>query len=306
MMTQQDDIELRANSGWDERVLVFAAGRLVQTFAIVGERFLVLVDTMARPEDAAALLDRVRSRLEGRQLLVVNTPADWDHAWGNQLFAGPEAIQPAPIIASARCAARLRHPEALETLEGMRSQQPGKFDSVVPTPPTLSFEGELTIDAGDLTIRLFPTPGHTPDHLALYIPEAGLLLAGDAAELPFPLVNDYRDLPQLRASLGRMAALAPRHALYCHAPVECGPRLLSENLAYFENLEARCRVASTGIAALPAADEELESWAGFSFEAAVPTRWPLAALAAEEAQFYRDAHRRAIRAMSRWLAEAGC
>ena len=56
-------------------------------------------------------------------------------------------------------------------------------------PPTLrscfSVNGRLLIDGGDLTLALLPTPGHTIDHYALYIPEINTLLAADAAELPY-------------------------------------------------------------------------------------------------------------------------
>ena len=44
---------------------------------------------------------------------------------------------------------------------------------------------------------------------------------------------------QLRASLAHMAALNPVSVLYCHAPLNSGPDLLRQNIAYFDTLEQR-------------------------------------------------------------------
>ena len=91
-------------------------GTLVDTFIVVSERYVVLIDTLINRRTAEALLEIARPHLAGRQLLAVNTHADWDHAWGNHVFAGPSALLPAPIIASRRCAERLRSEAAQRKL----------------------------------------------------------------------------------------------------------------------------------------------------------------------------------------------
>src|SRR5262249_10917225 len=113
-----DTVTLIPNQGWDSRILVCRCGTLVDTFVVVTERYVVLIDTLINGPTAAALLEIARPHLPGRQLLAVNTHADWDHAWGNQLFAGPHAAHPAPIVASRRCAERLRSEEARRKLAG--------------------------------------------------------------------------------------------------------------------------------------------------------------------------------------------
>ncbi len=64
-------------------------GTLVDVFIIVSERYVVLVDTLINARTAAELLRIAEPHLAGRQLLALNTHSHWDHAWGNQLFAGP-------------------------------------------------------------------------------------------------------------------------------------------------------------------------------------------------------------------------
>src|SRR5689334_6597669 len=156
-----EGVTLIPNAGWDPRILVVRYGELVDAFVVVGARLVVLIDTLVNPRTAAELARIAEPHLAGgRQLLAVNTHADWDHCWGNQLFAGPDAARPAPVVASRACAERLRAPEAQEMLRRMRAEQPGMYDDVRPTPPTIAFDDRLWIDAGGLTLELFPTPGH--------------------------------------------------------------------------------------------------------------------------------------------------
>jgi glyoxylase-like metal-dependent hydrolase (beta-lactamase superfamily II) len=286
------EVQLVSNGGWDERVLVARCGTLVDVFIVVTERYLVLVDTLESEATAAALLDAARPHLAGRQLLVVNTHAHYDHAWGNQLFAGPGAPHPAPVIGTRRCAELLAAPEAAEYLAQMRARHPGRFDGVRLTPPDLRFDDRLTIQGGDLTLELFLTPGHAPDHIAVWIPEIRALLPGDAAEAPFPFVESAATLPQLRDSLARMAALDPAVALYCHAPTDIGPALLRQNIGYFDELERRCREAlGRGVPALPPDEADVAALVGFPFGDAIPPGHTVT-----QPEFYRPGHQANIRA----------
>jgi len=293
-----DTVTLVPNEGWDPRILVCRCGPLVDTFIVVSEGYVVLIDTLINARTAMALLELARPYLAGRQLMAIDTHADWDHAWGNQIFAGSDAAHPAPIIASRRCAERLRGDAARQRLAKMREREPGRFDDVQLTPPTLLFDQRMAIDGGDLTLELFATPGHQPDHIAIFIPQISTLLAGDAAELPFPFVESAAALPALRDSLRRMAALTPATALYCHAPVDSGPALLQQNMAYFDMVEQRCREAlAHGVASHPAADADVEVLVGFPFAEAIPA----GADAGELEGFYRPGHQAALRAMLEYL-----
>jgi glyoxylase-like metal-dependent hydrolase (beta-lactamase superfamily II) len=289
-----DTVTLVPNGGWDKRILVCRCGELVDTFIVVTARYLVVVDTLFNTTTADTLLTIAGPWRTGRQMLVINTHADWDHAWGNHRFAGPDAPAQVPIIATTRCAERLRSPEAATGLRAMQAEQPGRFDDVRLTPPTLLFDERLVIDGGDLTLELFATPGHQPDHVAVFIPELHTLLAGDAAELPFPFVESAAALPALRASLATMATLDPQVALYCHAPVDAGPALLAQNGAYFDLVEQRCRAAlARGAPPRPTADADVEQLVDFPFAEAIPAGLDAVALAG----FYRPGHQAALRAM---------
>lgn len=294
MSVQRDAVELVPNAGWDERILVCRRGDLVDVFIVVTARYLVFVDTLFNTTTAQALLALAEPWRAGRQAIAINTHADWDHAWGNHQFAPPQAPVHIPIIASRRCAERLRSAEAAAKLRAMQAEQPGRFDDVLLTPPTVLFDDQLTLDGGDLTLELFPTPGHQPDHVSLFIPQIRTLLAGDAAELPFSFVEGAAALPALRDSLARMTALDPQTVLYCHAPTNAGPALLHQNSAYFDLVEQRCRGAlARGVPALPGPDVDVEQLVGFPFSEAIPNYLDAAALE----NFYRPGHQAALRAM---------
>lgn len=285
------------NGGWDPRILVARCGPLVDVFVIVTERYLALVDTLVNEAAAAALLDIARPHRAGRQLLVINTHSHYDHAWGNQLFAGPGAACPAPVIGARRCAEIMRSAEADAKLREMQARDPETFGGVRLVPPDITFDERLTVHGGDLTLELLSTPGHAPDHLALWIPEIRTLLPGDAAESPFPFVESAATVPLLRGTLARMAALAPAAALYCHAPTDAGPALIQRNIAYFDEAERRCRAAlARGVPGQPAEDADLEALVGFPFAEAT------AGQRVTQPDFYRPGHQANLRAMLAHLA----
>ncbi len=302
-MPHTESVELIPNGGWDERILICRNGELVNVFIVITARFVVIVDTLINPITAQALVDYAQPYIAGRQLIVVNTHADYDHAWGNQLFAGPDAPHPAPILAHTLCAAQFDSPEAPPYLAEVQAKEPAIFGSVVLTKPTICFDSTLTIDGGDLTLRLFPTPGHTPDHISVYIPEINTLLVGDAAELPFPFARETEGLPQMRASLAALADMNAQTVLYCHAPPETGPQLLRDNLAYFDALETACRAAlaknpdlnATQLMDLPAA-------VGCTYEDVTPQGgvWETVHL-----DYRTEGHAEQIQMMLEWLRASG-
>ena len=294
-MEQEQQVGLAEvpNDGWDERVRLFRAGQEVDICVVVTRRYVVMVDTMATPELAAAIMQAVNDALAGRQLLVVNTHADYDHCWGNAIFESPGGRYPAPILAHERARKRMRSDEARQSL-ARRQQESERFASVRLVEPTIVCSEGLTIDGGDLTLELLPTPGHTEDHLSVWIPEVRLLLAGDAAEYPFPYVEEAATLPILLNSLERLANLHPEMVIPCHG----GPSdaaLIARNLAYFAEIERRVRSAlASGLAPSGWRErDDLPEIIGCSFEEGVQIA---GGSPAGVPAFYRGFHLAALRA----------
>ena len=290
-----DIISTLLPQNWDERITVCryvlnhdGMRMPMHVFVVTTERFVVIVDTLINDHTGRQLAAIAQRSLPGRQLLIVNTHADYDHAWGNMAFAEP-GPQFAPIIGTRQCAERLRSDADGQSLRGRQQHDPARYGHVRLVPPSLSFDGPFTIDGGDLTLVLLPTPGHTADHCSVWIPEIATLLAGDTAEQPIPFVD--ASVAQLRASLARLEALEPAITLYCHADTSMGPELLAANSAYFERVEQHCRDALVEGKNMRVADSELEALVGFPLGDVLPEDYP-----ADQRAFARAAHHAAIRA----------
>jgi glyoxylase-like metal-dependent hydrolase (beta-lactamase superfamily II) len=281
----------------DERVWAFRYKTTVTAFGVVSARYVVLLDTLVNGVTAQAMVDALREPLQTRQLLVINTHADWDHCYGNMVVAGPRATHPAPIIAHRLCRERMLGDEARAKLARMQAQEAETFDAVELVPPTITFDGSFMIDGGDITFELIHTPGHTIDHVSIFIPELRMLFPGDGAETPLPFVPDAAALPVLRASLERLHALHAETVLYCHAD-STGPDVIVQNIAYFNEVERRMVQAVRAYGHTPPHDNiDLETLISFPFDD-VPG---VDQLDDEERAFYRPAHQATIKAMIKWV-----
>jgi glyoxylase-like metal-dependent hydrolase (beta-lactamase superfamily II) len=283
--------------GWDARVHVFYSRDEVETFVLTTQRYVIVVDSATTPAISAAIMDMVKADLAGRRLLVVNTHADYDHAWGNATFA-EDGPYPAPILATRLARERLLGQEARDRLERMRRQDE-TLNEVRLVAPTLTFEGDFQIDGGDLTVQLLATPGHTPDHVSVWIPELRLVLAGDAAEFPVPYIDQPANVPILRESLRRLVALEPFMVLPCHGETST-PDLLTKNLAYFDELERRI-VEAPELPDLPGDwpnSDDLPDLIGFPYEDALAL---VGASPAAISDTYARFHLLATRSMVGWL-----
>jgi glyoxylase-like metal-dependent hydrolase (beta-lactamase superfamily II) len=254
---------------WDARVRMFSAGDEVDCFVVITDRFVVVIDTFSTPEDAAQMMALVRPALEpsknsGRQLLVVNTHQHYDHVWGNSLFAAGKEFA-APILASELSREPAR---AQETRLFEKQAEELRFAGLQLLEPNLYFQGEFLIGGGDLSLRLIPAPGHTPDQIVVWIPELSILLAADALEFPFPYVANPADLPLMLETMRKLQALNPKTVLPCHGGVH-DASLIDHNLAYFATLETNVRKAIPKLTSGWRELENLSDLIDFSFEDAV-------------------------------------
>jgi len=192
----------------------------VRGAVIVGEERAVVWDTLSHPRDMAA----VPPLIGERSFSVVYSHADWDHAWGTRGLGGGWA----EIIGHPECVARFSA-DVPDTLAEKRTAAPGVWDEVELMPPTRTIDPAAslptldpaapatTLDLGGVTLLLLPLPGHTADCLVGWLPEWGVLLAGDAVEDPYPVVNDRAAVPawisllQLWEAEPQLTTVVPSH-----------------------------------------------------------------------------------------------
>lgn len=194
---------------------------------IAGEKRAVVWDTLSHPRD----MDGWRPLIGDRELVIVYSHADWDHIWGT---AGlPHAGT--PILAHEGCRERF-HSDVPLTLAEKRTNEPGAWDEVVLVPPTRVLSQEEAIDLGGMTLVLRPLPGHTPDSIVGFLPERGVLLAGDTIETPCPVIPLDSPLAEWIGELERWEQ-DERLRLVIPAHGRIGGRdLLRQNIAYLRGI----------------------------------------------------------------------
>ncbi len=280
-------VEISSFDGLDPRISILRYSNEVDAMFVRTQRFNALIDTLSTPALCREALEKLGASAHDRPLIVVNSHMDWDHFWGNAAIAGV-----APIIAHAKALERLSAPEAASTL-ATKAVEEARFAETELVAPSITFSGDMTLNGGDLTLELLHTPGHTPDHIAVWIPEISTLLAVDAVEDPVPCVWD--DTPEslrlLRASLARLKALGAKVVVPAHGRTTT-PEAIDRNIAYFNELVAR--VAQIDRRVLR--DSAPETLDGLAFEDLLPAR---RTMDAGETDFYRDFHRQNLSAAIR-------
>jgi glyoxylase-like metal-dependent hydrolase (beta-lactamase superfamily II) len=164
--------------GWSNAGLVTAAGEAL------------LVDTLFDLTLTRQMLDAMRAAAPAAARIgtVVNTHANGDHCYGNQLVAGAE------IIASRAGAAEMDELPA-PVMAGLMKQVRGAgavgefitrcfgsfdFEGIAPAPPTRTFDGELDLTIGGKPIRLLEVgPAHTKGDVLVHVPEDRVIFTGD-------------------------------------------------------------------------------------------------------------------------------
>ena len=154
-----------------------------------GEGRSLLVDTLFDLPLTRAMLDSMGAVTASRPIrTLVNTHANGDHCYGNQLVEGAE------IVATEACLEEFEEipAAAMEALVAADFGDPvvndymraafGPFDfrGIVATPPTRVFSGRLSLTVGGREVELIDVgPAHTKGDLLAYVPDARTVFTGD-------------------------------------------------------------------------------------------------------------------------------
>lgn len=153
---------------------------------VVGDGVSLLVDTLFDLVLTGEMLESMRDQLDRAPLsTVVNTHANGDHCYGNQLVSGAE------IIASEKAAHEMREvpPSTLAAMNAAPGELGDLFrgffgafqlEGIELTPPTRTFAGRLDIEVGGRAFELIEVgPAHTAGDVIAYVPDAKTVYTGD-------------------------------------------------------------------------------------------------------------------------------
>ncbi len=151
----------------------------------------LLIDTLFDLKLTREMLDTMRKSIPGAAHIdmVVNTHANGDHCWGNELVADAQifaststAEEMTTGIAPGQLAALLKQAPQLGQLGeyGSRIFGPFEFDNITLTPPTKTFKGELSLKVGDKEVHLIEVgPAHTLGDTLVHIPADRVVFTAD-------------------------------------------------------------------------------------------------------------------------------
>jgi glyoxylase-like metal-dependent hydrolase (beta-lactamase superfamily II) len=243
---------------------------------IVGDGTSLLVDTLFDLDLTKEMLDAFAGRTATAPIdTVVNTHANGDHCYGNELVAGAE------IIASTACAEEMGE-VAPAMLAGLNSA-PGdvgelfrtffgefNFDGITLTPPTRTFDGRLTIDVGGREVELIEVgPAHTRGDAIVHVPDAKTVFTGDILFIGGTPIVWAGPLSNWVAACDLMLGMDVDVVVPGHGPLtdKAGVAAVRDYLA-FVDAEATARhdagvdawEAAKDIAKLIGAGEDFSSW----------------------------------------------
>lgn len=171
----------------------------------------LLVDTLFDLAHTQTMLDAMRDAVPAAEDIgtVVNTHANGDHCWGNELVKGADIVAsskaademlelpPAKVAMLGKAARTLK---ALGPLgKGLATVGPAKirnlwdagpfvehafgsfeFGNITLVPPTTTFDGKLTLRVGDRDVQLFEVgPAHTEGDVLAFLPDERVVYTGD-------------------------------------------------------------------------------------------------------------------------------
>lgn len=193
---------------------------------ITGDGESLLVDTLFDVPNTKEMLDGLGDLTKNSPITkVVNTHANGDHWFGNQLVAD------AQIIASEPTAEEMRT-NGPDMISGLL-QQPGAtgkfarhifapfdFDSVTATPASRTFTDELALDVGGIRVEVSNLgPAHTAGDSVVLVPDEGVLYAGDLLFIGGTPITWAGPVSNWIAACDRMLAMDVRFIVPGHGPV---------------------------------------------------------------------------------------
>jgi len=171
-----------------------------------------------------AFMERLLNALKADNILpekidlIINTHAHPDHSEGNGFFAHRRTLI-------------TLHREEDRYLRGEGGKLYEIFGMSLPPFPVEFYLEEGEFQAGDITLEVYHTPGHSPGSICLYWPEKKTLISGDVLFYQGVGRTDIpgADSARLRESLDRLAQLDAHLILPGHGDLIIGRDQVLQN-----------------------------------------------------------------------------
>jgi cyclase len=213
----------------------------------------MLVDTLFDLKLTAEMLETMRAAVPAAREIgtVVNTHANGDHCYGNQLVSEATIITSKATsdelseVSPGMMASMVENAEALGDAGRFFAEIFGPFDfnGIDVPPPDETFEGELVLDVGDKKVHLIEVgPAHTRGDVLVHVPADGVIFTGDILFIDGTPIMWEGPVGNWIAACNRIAEMGAETIVPGHGPLTnaAGALAVRDYLAYVRD-EARAR-----------------------------------------------------------------
>jgi glyoxylase-like metal-dependent hydrolase (beta-lactamase superfamily II) len=172
---------------------------------IVGDRDVIVVDSLASAAMTESLLAEIRCVTDKPVRFLVNTHSHADHVYTNHLFPGATVVgsRPARERTKANQEAQARHDAFLAEHFPDVDLRGGRY-----TPQDLTFSGGLTFHQGDREVRVLELGvGHSESDVVVHLPAEKVVFCGDVFLNGMPPLPGRGHVTQTIANLRAIEAL---------------------------------------------------------------------------------------------------
>jgi cyclase len=177
----------------------------IASYAVVSGKHALVYDTHVSNPHAQFIRNTLTAR-GVTDFTIVLSHWHLDHVAGTEIFAD------CPIVANRKTFLHLRDNKA--AIENGTSSGPPSINPLV--LPDRMFAGHMTLDIGKIRVELIEANIHSDDATVVWIPQSGILLAGDTMEDTVTYVGEPAAFDTHLKDLDRLAELDPQFILPNH------------------------------------------------------------------------------------------
>jgi glyoxylase-like metal-dependent hydrolase (beta-lactamase superfamily II) len=204
---------------------------------VLGNRGTLVIDTGLGERNGATIMRAVQKLEKGPVLYLTTTHYHSEHVTGEQAFpANTVLIRP---LAQQEELNRLL-PGHMARFREMSQQNKELLANVKMRTPDILFNGEMKLDLGGVTARLFRLGrAHTEGDMLIFVEEDSVLIPGDIVESKlFPIMPEESSMKGWIGVLDKLEPLKPRLIVPDHGELGDGS-LIGKEKSMLQELQGR-------------------------------------------------------------------
>jgi len=204
---------------------------------VVGNRGTLVVDTGLGERNGETIMRVVQKLKKGPILYLTTTHYHSEHVTGEQAFPA-NTVLIRPVVQQEELKQRL--PGHMARFREMSRQNQELLANVKMRTPDILFNGEMKLDLGGVTARLFMLgPAHTQGDMLIFVEEDSVLIPGDIVESKlFPIMPEESTMKGWIAVLEKLEPLRPKLVVPDHGELGDGS-LIGKEKAMLMELQGR-------------------------------------------------------------------